>query len=329
MSGFCRPAAAKMSTTPSEAMARETICRTARSSSSCRLRLARRPLQQAGAHRLHEGDIVANAQRLVVRDGQRKRLRQLLHGVQQAVLAVLLRQDVFLRRRQQPHALGRCAGHPCRALEAVEEPAADFVFLQHHGDRLVLIERRAPRAAALGVGGERLLELVRQPQVVHHQPTRLVAEDAVHPRDRLHEAVPAHRLVDVHRVQARRVEARQPHVAHEHDLEWVLGVAEAVGERLAARLVADVRLPVERVGGRARHHHLDHAPVVIRVVPVRPQRHDLAVELDADAPAHADDHGLAVHRLQPLVQNARRCPRRSASGASPSRRWPQAAPTCS
>ena len=34
MSGFLSPAAAKMSTTPSEATARDTICRTASSSSS-------------------------------------------------------------------------------------------------------------------------------------------------------------------------------------------------------------------------------------------------------------------------------------------------------
>ena len=39
-------------------------------------------------------------------------------------------------------------------------------------------------------------------------------------------------------------------------------VAEALGERLAPRLVADVLLPVRRVRGGARHHHLDRAPVI-------------------------------------------------------------------
>ena len=33
-----------------------------------------------------------------------------------------------------------------------------------------------------------------------------------------------------------------------------------------------------------------------------PQRHDRVVQLDADAPAHADDHRLAVHRREALLE---------------------------
>ena len=177
MSGFCRQAAAKMSTTSSEATARETICRQVQV--FVRLHLALRPLQEPAAHRLHEGD-------LVVWDGEHKRLHERPHRVQEAVLAVLLGEDMLLRLWQQRQALGRGTGNPARSVEAVEEPAADLVLLQHHGDRLFLIERRVPRAAALGVSGERLLELMRQPSVVHHQPTRFVAEDLIHPGNRLH-----------------------------------------------------------------------------------------------------------------------------------------------
>jgi hypothetical protein len=39
----------------------------------------------------------------------------------------------------------RRAGRPLRPVEAVEEPAADLVLLQHHRDRLVLVERRLAR----------------------------------------------------------------------------------------------------------------------------------------------------------------------------------------
>ncbi len=85
-------------------------------------------------------------------------------------------------------------------------------------------------------------------------------------------------------------------------LKRIGGVAESLGERLAARLVADVRLPVERIGSGAGHHHLDRAPFIVVVRPGGPQSHDLAVQLDADAPAHADDHRLAVHRLQALLE---------------------------
>jgi hypothetical protein len=60
----------------------------------------------------------------------------------------------------------------------------------------------------------RVLELVGEAQAVNHQSAWLVTEDAVHPRDGLHEAVALHRLVGVHGVQARCIEAGQPHVAH-------------------------------------------------------------------------------------------------------------------
>ncbi len=115
-----------------------------------------------------------------------------------------------------------------RPVEAVEQAAADLVLLQHQRDRLGLIDRRLAGAAALGVGRQRLLQLVGEAEVVDDQAAGLVLEDAVHARDRLHQPVPAHRLVDVHRVQARRVEAGQPHVAHDHDLERVVRVAEAL-----------------------------------------------------------------------------------------------------
>ena len=133
---------------------------------------------------------------------------------------------MLLRGGQEAQALSRRPRDPLRPVEAVEQAAAHLVLLQHRRHRFRLVDGRLPGAAALGVDGERGLQLVREAEVVHDQPARLVLEDAVHPRDRLHEAVPAHRLVHVHRVQAGRVEARQPHVADEHDLERVVRVLE-------------------------------------------------------------------------------------------------------
>ena len=109
MSGFLRPAAAKMSTTSSETTALEMICRMAWSSSSSVLRSPGVALREHRAHRLEEPHVVANAQRLLVRHRERERLRQLGDGAQQPVLAVLLREDVLLRRGQQRQALLRRA----------------------------------------------------------------------------------------------------------------------------------------------------------------------------------------------------------------------------
>jgi hypothetical protein len=58
------------------------------------------PFREARAHCLKERDVVADAERLRMRHRQRERLRQLVDGSQQSVLAILLHQDVLLRRRQ-------------------------------------------------------------------------------------------------------------------------------------------------------------------------------------------------------------------------------------
>ena len=42
--------------------------------------------------------------------------------------------------------------------------------------------------------------------------------------------MPPHGFVDVHGVKARRVEAGQPHVTHNHETEGILGVAEAISQ---------------------------------------------------------------------------------------------------
>ena len=69
----------------------------------------------------------------------------------------------------------------------------------------------------------------------------------VHAGDGLHEAVALHRRVGIHRVQAGRVKAGQPHVAHDHDLEEVLRVLELVRQIPPLLLVADVLLPLGAV----------------------------------------------------------------------------------
>ena len=183
---------------------------------------------------------------------------------------------------------------------------------------------------AAGILPERVLEVLGDADVVHDQPGGLVAEDAVDAGDGLHQPVALHRLVDIHRVHAGRVEAGQPHVADDHQLERVRRVLGALGEQFAPRLwpLADVRLPSGRIGGRAGHHHLDRAGLVVVAVPFRAQLHDGVVERHADAAAHADDHRLAVERRRPGPRNASPGPRRPARGASRSRPAPRRSPIC-
>ena len=257
-----------------------------------------RPLGQHRLHVLEKGHVVADADRLLMWNGEREGLGELPHRGDAPVLTVLLRQDVLLRGGKQRQSFCRRPGDPRGPIEPVEEAATDLVLLQHHGDRFILVERGLPGAAALGIGRERAFQLVGEAQIVHDEAARLVPEHPVDAGDRLHQPVAPHGLVDIEGVQARCVEAGEPHIAHQHDAERIARIAEALRQRLPARLVADVLLPLRRIGGSARHHHFEAPLVVVPVVPVGAQEHERAIEVNADAPAHADDHRLAVHGLQ-------------------------------
>ena len=146
-----------MSTTPSGATARETICRTAWSSSSSGLRLARRALGEHRPHGLEEGHVVADAQRLVVRHGQRERLRQLPHG---AAAAGPCRPPAP-GCAPAPRAAGRAAPAACPVIhfdqsKPWKRPQQTSYFSSITATASSWSMRRAARAAALGVGGERL-----------------------------------------------------------------------------------------------------------------------------------------------------------------------------
>ena len=138
------------------------------------------------------------------------------HGLQEPLLAVVLREDVLLRGGQQREPLRRRAGRP-RATSRSRGRGRSR-------SRTSPASRRRPRPGRWRSrpcrrsrcrSASACLQLVGEAEVVDDQAARLVAEHAVHAGDRLHQPVAAHRLVDVHRVQARRVEAGQPHVAHD------------------------------------------------------------------------------------------------------------------
>ena len=167
---------------------------------------------------------------------------------------------------------------------AVQQAADDVVLLQHGGDHL--LDRHAGLVAvARRVLDERLLQVREDADVVDDQAAGLVAEGAVDAGDGLHEAGALHRLVDVHGVHRRGVEAGQPHVADDDELQRIVGVLGAGLEVLADVLGVQVRLELGRVGGRAGHDDLDLAVRRVVGVPVGSQRDDLLVEPHGDAAA--------------------------------------------
>ena len=75
-----------------------------------------------------------------------------------------------------------------------------------------------------------------------------------------------------------------------------------LASQIAARLVADVRLPFLGIGGDAGHHDLDGPRSVVIAVPVRSEFDDFLVKRNANAATHAHGHGLAIQRGDPRFQ---------------------------
>jgi hypothetical protein len=237
-----------------------------------RLAVAAALLVQRGLQGLEKAHVVADRRGFIAGGAEGEGAGELRHHLHPALLAVFLFEDVLLPGGDELQALGRRAVVHLSQLKPCIMSQAMPCFSSITAMACAVSKVGFALAAALGVGGERLLELIGEAEVIHHQAAGLVAEDAVHAGDGLHEAVALHRLVGIHRVQAGRVEAGQPHVAHDHDAERVLGVLEAVRQLAALVLAADVRLPLGAVVGAAGHHHFHHAGFALLGLGRRPWR---------------------------------------------------------
>ena len=228
--------------------------------------------------------------------------RLLCFGVGLALRSLILSgQDPVQRFGQGDQPLMRGACQPVPVVHAVEHGAHHIQTLQQGSHGFCLVDPGLLLIRS-GILPQRRFQILGDADVIDDQPRGLVAEHPVHPCDGLHQPVPAHWLVDIHRVHRRAVETGQPHVTHDHQLQRVFRVLRPLGQQVTPRLAADMRLPGLRVRGRAGHDDLYQPGSVILRMPVGTQSHDLAVEIHADAAAHADRHSLAIHRLHARLE---------------------------
>ena len=181
---------------------------------------ARRALRERRPDGLKKTHLVADFSRFVAGgcEGERlgERQNSVVEAAMRAFLAFLGRFPGRLALLHVEHPLDRAgkgsepllrrAAKPGAVVETVEHVAHDLVLLQQHGDGLGLVDARVFLVVA-GILAEGRFQVLGDADVVHDQPGWLVAEHPVHAGDRLHEAMPPHGLVNVHRVHARRVEA--------------------------------------------------------------------------------------------------------------------------
>ena len=83
----------------------------------------------------------------------------------------------------------------------MEQSTTNLVLLKHHRHRFLLVEHRLPGTTAFRVGCERQFEFMGKAQVIDNQASAFVHKYPVDPRDCLHQAVAAHRFIDIHGMQ--------------------------------------------------------------------------------------------------------------------------------
>ena len=137
----------------------------------------------------------------------------------------------------------------------MHEVAAHLQFLREfHARRSLDVRVAILVAVALRVVLHRLTQRAGDAYIVHHQAAFLLGEHAIDACDGLHQVVPLHGFVHVHRGQARHVEPRQPHVHHDGNLHRRLIVLEQL-RVFFVRAVVDELVPFLTVlVARAGHH---------------------------------------------------------------------------
>jgi len=103
-------------------------------------------------------------------------------------------------------------------------------------------------------------------------------------------------------MQARRIKTGQPHIPDNNNPERVFAILVSDGEIPPFFLGADMRLPIGPIVRAPSHHHFGDAGfplfrlgvIIPGPGPLGAQLDQRIVKVDANAPAHADDHRFAV-----------------------------------
>jgi hypothetical protein len=143
------------------------------------------------------------------------------------------------------------------------------------GHFLQLLGRRVEALICVPLRG--FLELSPDTDIVDHQASGLITENAVNPCNGLHQIVPLHRFVYVKGVETRDVGPREPHIADHDELQRVVGVLEPLLELVPLLLRGNVAalVPPGRIfGDVTRHDDLDLPTVQGGVMPLGTTLHN-------------------------------------------------------
>jgi len=103
-------------------------------------------------------------------------------------------------------------------------------------------------------------------------------------------------------MQTRNIEARQPHVPNDDQLQRIVRILKAVLDVLPDFLSHQVPTVMLRIGGRSCHDNLDGPFGKVLAVPLIYIIDYVFIEIYTHPPAHTDDHSFTVHRFKPLLE---------------------------
>ena len=106
-----------------------------------------------------------------------------------------------------------------------------------------------------------------------------------------------HRLIYIHRMQTRRIKPREPHIAHDHQLQIITRFLHPIRKRVALIFGVNVFLICRRITCRAGHDHLKKSFIKIIAMPLWAKLDDLVIQFHRNTPTHSHNHSLAFHHI--------------------------------
>jgi len=242
---------------------------------------------------LKERDFFGLVDRLWMVGGESIDFGECGHGIEETVFNLRVC-DIVRRRFENVEFVPRAGVGVRLIVEARHNVLNHFELGEQQPDRHLLIEGEVAFAAALGVNFQGFSEFIGHTQIIDNQAALFLKVNAVDAGDRLHQVVPLHRLVDIHRVKDGGIEPSEPHIADDDEFEVIGGVFEPLRQDLAIFLVGVVFYEVALIRSAGSHDDFNFAAVEVVTVPVGAEFDNGIVKVGSYLTAEGDDHAFAA-----------------------------------
>ena len=141
----------------------------------------------------------------------------------------------------------------------------------------------------------RLLKRRCDSHIIYNEAAFLVAKYTINSRNRLHQVISLHRLINIHGSQGRNIKSRQPHIYNNRDFERTVIILKLFCKFILAMLISDNLIPFFRILIAAGHDNSN------LLCPGRTQLKDALIYLHGNRTRIRHDHCLSGQQTGAII----------------------------